>query len=297
MPTARLGITKTPPRMRLGDLSITLFDGGGLSLDGGAMFGIIPKPLWSKLVAVDEGNRIPLATTCLLVETGGQRVLIETGTGVASKFDEKERGFFNLNDHWILPSLNAIGLDRDSIDYVILTHLHFDHAGGGTMPDGKGGFAPTFPRAKYIVQRGEWDDAVSGHAVMTGTYRKENLAPLEAAGVLSFIENGDAKILPGIRAQLLPGHTRHQQGIFFEAGGRRMFLPADLMPTAAHAGLRYNMAYDLLPYENMVNKQRMLEQAAAESWTLLLGQDPTEAAWTVTDQGKGRFALQTADVM
>lgn len=261
------------------------------------MFGIIPKPLWSKLVAVDEGNRIPLATTCLLVETGGKRVLVETGTGVSEKFDEKERGFFNLNDHWILPSLQAIGLDRDSIDYVILTHLHFDHAGGGTMPDGKGGFAPTFLRAKYIVQRGEWDDAVSGHAVMTGTYRKENLAPLEAAGVLSFIENGDAEILPGIHPRLLPGHTRHQQGILIEGGGRCMFLPADLMPTAAHAGLRYNMAYDLLPYENMVNKQRVLEQAAAESWTLLLGQDPTEAAWTVKDQGKGRFALHATDVM
>ncbi|MEK6642657.1 MAG: MBL fold metallo-hydrolase [Planctomycetota bacterium] len=292
MPTARLGITASPPRLHFGDLTITLLDGGGLSLDGGAMFGIIPKPLWSRLVTFDDANRIPLATTCFLVETGGKRVLVETGTGPAVKFDEKERGFFNVNEHWILPSLAAIGLDRDSIDLVILTHLHFDHAGGGTMPDGKGGFSPTFPRAKYVVQRGEWDDAVSGHAVMTGTYRKENLAPLESAGVLSFVSDGDADILPGLRVRLLPGHTRHQQGLLFDGGGRKAFLPADLIPTAAHVGLRYNMAYDLMPYENMVNKQRTLEQAAAEKWTLLLGQDPVETAWTVRDQGKGRFALE-----
>ncbi len=114
--------------------------------------------------------------------------------------------------------------------------------------------------------------------------------------MLSFVSDGDADILPGLRVRLLPGHTRHQQGLLFEGGACKAFLPADLIPTAAHVGLRYNMAYDLMPYENMVNKQRTLEQAAAEKWTLLLGQDPVETAWTVQNQGKGRFTLEVASV-
>lgn len=255
------------------------------------MFGIIPKPVWSRAVEVDEANRIPLATTCLLVETGGKRVLIESGCGQISKFNEKEQGFFSFGDHWLLESLRAIGLDRDDIDLVILTHLHFDHAGGGTMADGRGGWEPTFRRARYVVQRGEWDDAVSGHAVMTGTYRRENLEPLDRAGVLALAE-GDAEIVPGISVRVLPGHTRHQQGVMLENGGRKALLPADLMPTSAHVGIRFNMAYDLLPFENMLNKEALLKQAVAGEWTLVLGQDPKNAAWRVDTHASRGFALE-----
>ena len=185
MATARTGPIEQPPQVRIGDLAVTVLDGGHLWLDGGAMFGIIPKPLWAKRVEVDDANRIPLAMTCCLVDTGDRRVLIESGAGGSSKYDPKERDIFKLSRHSIVDSLAAAGAERESIDIVILTHLHFDHAGGGTMPDGKGGFAPTFPNAKYVVQRGEWEDAVEGHCVMTGTYRRENLAPLEKAGVVS----------------------------------------------------------------------------------------------------------------
>lgn len=282
-----------PPAIRLGELEIRILDGGHLWLDGGAMFGIIPKPLWSRQVEVDASNRIPLATSCLYVESGGRRILIETGSGHSSKYDPKELGFFSFSSHWLADSLTAAGIDRGSIDYVILTHLHFDHAGGGTMPDGKGGFVPTFPRAKYVVQRGEWEDAVSGHAVMTGTYRRENLAPLEAGGVLSFVE-GEAEVAPGIFVRPFQGHTRHQQGVVFESGGHRAILPADLMPTSAHAGLRYNMAYDLMPYENMVNKERLLTETADSRTTLLLGQDPHTAQWKVEKGEKGRISLSRA---
>ncbi|RIK67155.1 MAG: MBL fold metallo-hydrolase [Planctomycetota bacterium] len=287
---ARTGPTATPHRLHLGDLRMTLLDGGGLWLDGGAMFGIIPKPMWSRLVEVDEANRIPLATTCVLVETGGRRVLIETGVGAASKYEEKERGFFRLSPFGLMDSLCAAGIDPATIDVVVLTHLHFDHAGGGTVADGRGGFLPAFPRAKYIVQRGEWDDAVNHHAVMTGTYRKENLAPLERAGILSLVE-GEAEIAPGVSVRPLPGHTRHQQGVVLRGGGVTIVLPADLMPTSAHVGLRYNMAYDLLPYENMQAKGRLLEEAVRNDWRLLLGQDPHEALWRVALDGKGRHRL------
>ena len=291
MPSARLGPTAAPPKIRVGDLTIHCLDGGGLWLDGGAMFGIIPKPIWSKLVRVDVVNRIPLATTCFLTDVAGKKVLVETGTGPALKYEDKERGFFSFSDHWIVTSLEAIGVSREQIDLVILTHLHFDHAGGGTMPDGRGGYLPTFPRAKYVVQRGEWDDAVTAHAVMTGTYRPQNLAPLEAAGVLSFVENSAAEIVPGISVRPMPGHTRHQQAVVLESGGSRAILPADLMPTAAHVGLRYNMAYDLMPFENMVNKKAFLQNATQRGDLLLVGQDPGEVCWRSSRQADGRFTL------
>ncbi|MFQ5496202.1 MAG: MBL fold metallo-hydrolase [Phycisphaerae bacterium] len=290
MATARLGPTANPPRVRIGDLTVTLLDGGHLWLDGGAMFGIIPKPLWSRRVEVDQANRIPLAMTCFLVEAGDKRVLIETGAGQPSKYNEKERGFFKFADHSIVESLSAAGLDPGDIDFVILTHLHFDHAGGGTISDDRGGFVPTFPRARYVVQRGEWEDAVSGHVVMSGTYREENLAPLEKAGVLSLAQ-GEAEIAPGVTVRPLPGHTRHQQGVVFAEGERRIILPADLMPTSAHLGLRYNMAYDLLPYENMQKKAALLEEVCSSEAALFLGQDPGHVLWRVGRDTRGRYGL------
>ncbi len=288
--TARLGPVENPPRIQVGDLEISVIDGSHLWLDGGAMFGIIPKPIWSRTVECDEANRIPLATNCFFLEAHGKRILVETGCGHSSKYGPKELGFFKFGAHWLLDSLVAAGIDRQSIDFVILTHLHFDHAGGGTMPDGRGGYVPTFPNARYLVQRGEWQDAVESHAVMTGTYRKENLAPLEAANVLSLVD-GETEVVPGIRVRPFPGHTRHQQGVIFENGEKRAILPADLMPTSAHVGLRYNMAYDLMPFENMVNKQRLLSETAQDDTTLLIGQDPLNAHWRVVDEGKGRHGL------
>lgn len=290
MTTARIGPTTQPPRIQIGDLTVTLLDGGHLWLDGGAMFGIIPKPLWSRRVEVDDANRMPLAMTCFLVECDGRRVLIETGSGRLEKYGEKERSIFRLSDHWIGDSLAAIGVECESIDVVILTHLHFDHAGGGTIPDGHGGYDVTFPRAKYVVQRGEWEDAVGGYAVMTGTYREENLAPLERAGVLSLVD-GEAEIVPGVSVLALPGHTRYQQGVVFSSGDRRVVLPADMMPTSAHVGLRYNMGYDLLPYENMLNKEKLLRDVSAGDGHLLLGQDPADAYWRVTRERGDRYSL------
>ena len=343
IPKIGLGPTPHPRRLHVGDLTLTFLDGGELWLDGGAMFGIIPKPMWARGATVDEANRIPLAMTCTLVESGGKRILVETGAGAASKYSDKEQGFFRFGNYTIVDSLAAIGLEPDAIDIVILTHLHFDHAGGGTTLDGKGGHRTTFPRAKYIIQRGEWDDALSGHVVMTGTYRPENLAPLEAAGVLSFV-SGEAEIAPGIAVRPMVGHTRHQQGVVFYAGAKNplddasaripscthalqesfpaptptaknqtwegippeagerkdsrtsgggeshcAILPGDMIPTAAHLGLRHNMAYDLLPYENMVNKAGLLREIARTGATLLIGQDPGCPAWRV-EESAGRFS-------
>lgn len=288
--TARLGPTSTPPKIRLGDLTITILDGGHLWLDGGAMFGIIPKPLWARLTETDEQNRIPLAMTCFLVEAGGKKILVETGSGPKSKYHAKELEIFKFADHCIVDSLLAIGVEPEQIDLVILTHLHFDHAGGGTRADGSGGFVPTFPNAKYVVTEGEWRDAVNGHAVMTATYRTENLAPLENAGVLAFT-SGEAEIALGIAVRPMSGHTRFQQGVVFSGGGESVILPADLMPTSAHLGLPYNMAYDLLPFENMENKKRLLDECFERGWRLVLGQDPRGVVYNLRKDDRGRFSL------
>ncbi len=291
---ARQGSVKDPPMIQLGDMTIRMLDGGHLSLDGGAMFGIIPKPLWSRQVEPDASNRIALAMTCFLVESAGQRILVETGGGPRGKYDEKEHGFFQFADHWIVDSLTAIGVEPESIDIVILTHMHFDHAGGGTRPDGKGGFVPTFPRAQYVVQWGEWDDALHNHVVMTGTYRKENLAPLENADVLSLV-TGEAEIAPGVSVRLMPGHTRFQQGVVFSGGNESLILPADLMPTSAHLGLRYTMAYHLLPFANMENKKRLLHECEDRGMGLLLGQDPQHVRFRLGNDERGRVALERVD--
>ena len=290
---ARLGPTPTPPRTQLGDLMITFLDGGHLWLDGGAMFGIIPKPLWSRLTETDDMNRIPLATTCFLVETAGKTILVESGSGPKAKYHEKEQDIFRFADHSILDSLAAVQVEPDQIDMVILTHLHFDHAGGGTTADGTGVYQPSFPRAQYLAPRGEWQDAVDGHAVMTATYRTENLAPLEASGRLSLVD-GVAEIAPGISVRPLPGHTRHQQGVVFSGGDRTVVLPADLMPTSAHLGLPYNMAYDLLPFENMVNKQGLLDECFEQGWQMALGQDPRSILFDLTKDDRGRYGLRPA---
>ncbi|MFO0972284.1 MAG: MBL fold metallo-hydrolase [Phycisphaerae bacterium] len=279
---ARPGSSRPP--LILGDTRVTFLNGGRLSLDGGAMFGIIPRPLWERLATPDASNRVPLTTTCLLVETAGRRLLIESGVG--SKYDDKERSIFAISEYWLLDSLAAAGVDPASIDTVILTHLHFDHAGGITRAVPGETPRPTFPRARVVVQKGEWADATTGHAVMTGTYRRENLEPLEAAGVLAPVD-GEAEIAPGVSVRPLPGHTRHQQGVVIRGGGRTLLHTADLVPTAAHVGLRYNMAYDLDPFGNMLKKRLILDEALAGGYTLLLGQDPNWPTWRAVAGAKG----------
>lgn len=285
-PSPNAGLMR--PTLELGDLRIRFLDGGRLRLDGGAMFGIIPRPLWTRLVQPDDANRIPLSTTVLLIESADRRVLVESGIG--PKYDAKERSIFALSDHWLIDSMRRQGIDPASIDTVILTHLHFDHAGGITRLDESGRPGPTFPAAQVFVQREEWEDWKRGHYVMTGTYREENLAPLERAGQLRLV-NGEAHVAPGVSVCLLPGHTRCQQGVWIRAAGQTFLHVADMMPTAAHVGLRYNMAYDLDPCRNMKTKERVLAEAAKEGTILVTGQDPLWPTWRALAGPKG-FRLE-----
>ena len=253
------------PSYDLGGCTIRLLDGGMLKLDGGAMFGIIPKTLWQRSTPADEKNRIKLACNCLLVEwqrETARRVIIETGHGC--KYDTKEQGFFEIDPaRWLLSSLIAADIDPGSITDVFVSHLHFDHAGGLTHPDGDR-VVSTFPNAKVHVQRREYEDACAGFGTMKTTYRHENLTPINEREAW-ILHDGDAEAIPGISVQLTPGHTCGHQAVVVKGNDRSAIFPGDAMPTAAHVGAPYNMAYDLFPIENRDSKSRFLKTAAEEN--------------------------------
>ena len=272
-------------RFDLGGCIVTLVNGGSLKLDGGAMFGIIPKPLWSRTTPADEQNRIQLACNCLLVEwphRGTRRAIIETGRG--PKYGEKEQKIFAIDPAvWLLPSLQAAGVDPASVTDVAVSHLHFDHAGGRTC-ERDGRLRPTFPQARVHVQRQEYEDARANFGVMTATYRRENLVPIDEARLWNLLE-GEAEIVEGIRAIPTPGHTRGHHSIIVQGRDRALIFAGDVIPTAAHAGSPYNMGYDLFPLENRESKRKVLRWAAERNRLLVIDHEPGTPVVRVAPDG------------
>lgn len=263
-----------PRTIDLGDLTVKLLSGGRFRLDGGAMFGIIPKPLWTRQFAADADNHIQLACNCLLLEgrrLGGRRVIVETGHG--SKYAEKEQGFFAIDPAaWLLPELQRQQIDPATITDVVLTHLHFDHAGGVTT-ERDGLIVPTFPAARVHVQNREFEDARANFGIMHNTYREENFAALDAARAWRLLE-GAGEILPSVHALPTPGHTRGHHSIVIEGAAQTLVFAGDVMPTARHAGRAWNMAYDLFPLDNRDSKGQLLSSAADRGWLIALGHEP-----------------------
>ena len=262
--------TPQPPRFDLGGCTVTLVSGGSLKLDGGAMFGLIPKALWSRAYPVDEQNRILLACNCLLVEWPEQpqrRLIVETGHG--PKYEAKEQRIFAIDPaRWLLPNLEALGIDPQSITDVVVSHLHFDHAGGLTY-ERDGQVMPTFPNATVHVQRREYDDARASFGIMTATYREENYTAIDEAGAWHLLD-GDGEIVPGVHSRTTPGHTRGHHSIVIEGQRRSMIFGGDLMPTRHHLGGPYNMAYDLFPIDNRASKRELLAWVAEHDGLLAI---------------------------
>lgn len=277
----------------LGGVRIRILDGGRLRLDGGAMFGIIPKALWARRVEADPENRITLACNCILVESdgsAGQRTLIEVGHGC--KYGAKEQSIFGIDpERWLLPTLRRENIEPESITNVVLSHLHFDHAGGLTRPRGPGmsELLPTFPNARVHVQRREFEDARANFGIMTATYREENYAPIDAAGGWRLVD-GEGEVVPHVRARLTPGHTRGHHSLLIAGRDRTAVFVGDVLPTVAHAGAAYNMAYDVLPLDNRESKRALLAEAAHNHWLLLLDHEPQTPAVTAHADGSW-FAL------
>jgi len=270
-----------------------LLRAGAFRLDGGAMFGVVPKALWSRVAPADEQNRIALQTNCLLLEREGTRVLVETGYG--GKWSEKDRAIFAMEPRTVVDALAEVGVAPSDIDHVVVTHLHFDHAAGLTALGEDGATpAPVFPRARIVVQRLEWDDACANKSTMTATYLKSHLTPI--ADRVRLVD-GEAEVLPGIHVFPVPGHTWGQQAVRFDDGDGPVCFPGDVVPTRNHAGLAFNMAYDQLPYQNLLTKQDLFARARAEGWRLVLDHEPDAPVVRVIEDvaRPGREALEVVD--
>jgi glyoxylase-like metal-dependent hydrolase (beta-lactamase superfamily II) len=275
----------------LGNFRIHALEAGLQRLDGGAMFGVVPKALWERRIPADARNRIPLGLRCLLVETPDALVLIDTGVG--NKETDKFHEIYGIENAGsptrLEDALRDAGFAPDDVDIVIDTHLHFDHAGGNTLRDAAGEVQLAFPRARYVVQRGEWEFAHWNNERVRASYLPHNFDPVEWAGRFDFVE-GEREIIPGIRVFPTPGHTPHHQSVLITSGEESACFLADLIPTAAHLPLPWIMGYDLEPLVTLESKRVLLERAQREGWLLVFEHDPT-TAWGRLDPAAPRPEL------
>jgi len=303
--------------MQFGKFKFSILYDGTFWLDGGAMFGVVPKILWNKLNPADELNRIKLSLNCLLVQTPNNNILIDTGLG--EKVDEKFKEMYRLERNTtLIESLKKIGLKPEDIDFVINTHLHFDHCGGNTISpsplplpqasrlalrpetqyrgktqcreraSGKGErkFVPTFPKAKYVIQKKEWLEATNPNERTKASYLKENFMPIKEADQLMLVD-GDHEIMPGIKAINTSGHTQGHQSVLIESEGKTAIYFGDLIPTASHIKIPYIMGYDLYPLDSIEKKKEILNRALKENWLLIFEHDPKVIfAYLIEENGR-----------
>ena len=270
----------------VGRLKCHTLEGGRQHLDGGAMFGVVPKPLWEKRIAPDARNRIPLALRCMLVEHDAGLVLIDTGLG--NKEDTKFRDIYGVENAGqqgrtqLEDALAALGVTAGDVRWVIDTHLHFDHAGGNTFRDEAGVVRPSFPAATYVVQKRELDFAQHTNERTAASYLRHNFEPITFRLI-----DGETEVLPGIRCLPTPGHVPYHQSVLVESGGERACFLADLVPTSAHLPLPWIMGYDLEPLVTLESKRRLYARAEAEGWLLWFEHDPEVVAGRLGRDGKG----------
>ena len=280
--------------MKLGAFDIYPVTDGRFRLDGGAMFGVVPKALWQQCCPADELNRIPLSLTCLLIRAHGKNVLVDTGLG--DKEDTKFQSMFAVERMPTLQeSLRQHGLSRDDIHMVINTHLHFDHAGGNTVTNGSRELLPAFPKATYYVQRGEYEDAMQANERTRASYRRDNFTPLAQVNQWAFLD-GDRELMPGVTAVVTSGHTRWHQSVKIESEGRVAFFLGDLIPTVAHLPLPYIMGYDLDPVQTLDSKRWVLERAFEEQWLLVFEHDPQVQAGHVSRNADGKYVFREVNL-
>ena len=275
----------TPVRHTLGNLELLTLSDGFIALDGGAMFGTVPRTLWARRLPPDDRNRIPLGMRPLIVR-GERTVLIDAGAG--DKMDAKSAEIYGLERAYHLDhSLAEAGVAPEDIDVVLASHLHFDHVGGFTTraPDGR--IVPRFPRARYIAHRLEWEDATHPHERNRASYLPENFVPLAEAGVLDLVDDG-AEIIPGVRYRRSGGHTMHHQVVMIESAGRTAVFAADMYPTSVHVPDPWIMGYDLYPMDTLAFKRPFAREAIEREYLLFFEHDPSLAAGILRENGGKR---------
>ncbi|PYO50607.1 MAG: MBL fold metallo-hydrolase [Gemmatimonadetes bacterium] len=276
-------------RRKIGALTVHAIQAGGQKLDGGAMFGVVPKPLWEKRIAADERNRIQLGMRTLLIEHQSGLILIDTGAG--NKENEKFKDIYGIENEgaarltMLEDGLARIGVRPSDIVLVINTHLHFDHAGGNTRLRSDGQLEVSFPNATYIIKRGEYEFATHPNERTAASYFDRNYTPVEAANKVEFVAS-EKEIVKGVRVIPTPGHTPFHQSILIESAGERAFYLGDLVPTHAHLPLPWIMGYDVEPLVTLETKRRILKQAVDENWLVIFEHDATTAWGRVEHDGK-----------
>ncbi|HWN84517.1 MAG TPA: methylmalonyl-CoA epimerase [Vicinamibacterales bacterium] len=284
-PAVRLSVAS----LTLGNLRLTALHDGPFRLDGGAMFGVVPRPLWERLAPADDRHRIQLAMRPLLVEADWGRMLVDCGVG--DKMPEKARDIYALDrtrhlDH----ALAERGLEAAAIDTVLATHLHFDHFGGATTSSARG-LVPRFPRARYVIRDAEWEDATHPHERNRASYLQDDFVPLRTANVVDFF-TGDVTVKPGVRVERTGGHTGQHQIVYLESGGRTAVFVADLIPTTAHLQDPWVMGYDLFPMETLAFKKRFIREAIDREYLVFFEHDPLVAAGYIRERDGKRSVEQ-----
>ena len=284
-PAAR-GADLTVRTLPFGDLQLTMLHDGPFRLDGGAMFGVVPRPLWERLAPPDDRNRVQLTMRPLLVEATWGRMLVDCGAG--EKMDAKLRDIYALDRRVALDqALAARGLTADSIDFALATHLHFDHFGGATARRGQE-LTPRFPRARYFIRSAEWEDATHPHERNRASYLQDDFVPLKSAGVVQFYQR-DAEIKPGVEVVRTGGHTGQHQVVFIRSGGKTAVFVADMIPTTAHVQDPWIMGYDLFPMDTLAFKKRFVREAIDREYLICFEHDPRVAAGYIRERDGKRY--------
>ena len=267
------------PSLTLGDFELSIFSDGVYPLDGGAFFGVIPKIMWSRKAEADERNYVQAGLNSLLIRTGEQTVLVETGMG--NKLSERMVKFYGQPAQ-LLANLAAGGVSPEDIDIVINTHLHFDHCGWNTVRDKNGNAVATFPRAKYYAPEGEWQYARRPSERDAISYIPDNYDPLVQSGQMTLLKGGE-EIVPGISVKTFPGHTAHMQAVIVESGGRTCCYISDLIPTTAHIDITWGMGFDLYPLQTIESKKLYYARAIPEKWLTVFTHDP-KTPWAYVEK-------------
>ena len=276
--------------MHLGAWQLDTINGGRFRIDGGVLFGLVPKSLWGPIASPDAENRVLCGNHCVLARDGRHTVLIDTGCG--TKYDPLQRKFYAMEDgNPLLEDLAALGVTAEDIDTVVFSHLHFDHAGGATQLDGRGQLVPTFPKARYLANRLEWEDATAGGPELQTAYSPNNLLPLAHSGRLVLVD-GDAPLVPGLTACCTGGHTRGHMAVIFQSAGQTAFFIGDLCPTTAHIRRMWCTAYDIYPLETRRRKPELLDEAARQRWLVVWNHDPHVTAGYVAHHPNREFVVE-----
>jgi methylmalonyl-CoA epimerase len=286
-PAPKVEMFKTVGRHALGDLELITLADGFFALDGGSMFGTVPRTLWEKRLPPDDANRIPLSMRPLIVRSDRHTLIIDAGCG--DKMDAKSAQIYKLDRRFHLDhALAEAGVAAEDIDIVLASHLHWDHAGGFTKIAQDGAVVPRFPNARYVAHRAEWEDATHPHERSRASYLQDDFVPLQEAGVLTLVDDG-AEIIPGVKYRRSGGHTAHHQVVMIESGGKTAVFTADMYPTSVHLPDPWLMGYDLYPMDTLGFKRRFGPEAIERNYLVFFEHDPAMAAGYLREKDGKRF--------